>query len=299
MRRLSFILIIIGGLLPQRTASACASCACGDPTLTTIGLEKPFAGRLRLSSSVQLRGEEQGGTAALPALRSDEVQIDTGVSFALTRWLVLGARVPFVHRQLSYASGRQQRAMGLGDVDLTARIVVFKDSPTLANHILSIQPGFVFPTSPDVILPTGERAGYDLQTGRGSWVPVGGINYSYFGPRTSFFGSLSVHVPIGARFGEQRGLTTLATTLVQVQPFDVLALQLGFDGRYSLPNTEGGLDVPDTGGWAVFLSPGVAVSPVLDLLLSVVVRVPILQRSFGDHREGPVFFVAAAYDLAT
>ncbi len=38
-------------------ASACATCLCGDPTLSAYDAEKPFAGRMRFSLSHLARSE--------------------------------------------------------------------------------------------------------------------------------------------------------------------------------------------------------------------------------------------------
>ncbi|MFP2933934.1 hypothetical protein ACLESO_54180, partial [Pyxidicoccus sp. 3LG] len=47
-------------LAPGPRAWACATCACGDPTLTSMGAEQPFSGRLRLSSTLRAWGHTVG-----------------------------------------------------------------------------------------------------------------------------------------------------------------------------------------------------------------------------------------------
>ena len=47
-------------LAPTR-ASACATCGCGDPTLTLMGAGQPFSGRLRLGAELRYRWDELGG----------------------------------------------------------------------------------------------------------------------------------------------------------------------------------------------------------------------------------------------
>ena len=289
---------LLGVILNVQPARACAACGCGDPTLTTVGLEKLFSGRLRISTSAQYRSEHEGN-ASNPDLQVGEWLINNSTTYAPWRWMVLGITVPLVNREVTFSSGRRQAAFGLGDISTFARVVVWQDSPTLADHIISLQAQMTFPSSPLVSLPDGAAAVSELQTGRGSWVPALGINYSYFGTKMAVFASLNVRIPMGARFGDQAGFTTLGTVLGQIQPWDWLALQLGIDTRYALPSKSHGETLSDTGGFVAFASPGIAVSPVMDLLLSAMVRIPAIHRYYGEQGDGPMLLLSIAYDLPT
>ena len=82
-------------LLPSGDARACASCGCGDPTLTSMGTEQPFAGRLRLATQMRawgLASGQLGENAA--ALR--ELRMDLSVAYAPTPWLFLSAMAPLL-----------------------------------------------------------------------------------------------------------------------------------------------------------------------------------------------------------
>jgi hypothetical protein len=60
LKAVVFIGALVVAALSARDAWACAMCGCGDPTLTTMGAEQPFAGRLRLSSELRYRSDAIG-----------------------------------------------------------------------------------------------------------------------------------------------------------------------------------------------------------------------------------------------
>jgi hypothetical protein len=103
--------------MTPRTAQACASCGCGDPTLTAMGQEKPFKNRVRLSL------EERVGahSAGLPAEQSVVSRTALTVSWSPLRFLTLGALVPLVavRSEASYEPARS--VVGLGDAELLVR----------------------------------------------------------------------------------------------------------------------------------------------------------------------------------
>lgn len=72
---------LLVSLLWPGDALACAACGCGDPTLTTMGAEKPYAGRMRLALEVshltlELGRPETGG------LELSEQRFDGIVAYA-------------------------------------------------------------------------------------------------------------------------------------------------------------------------------------------------------------------------
>ncbi|MFP5306414.1 MAG: transporter, partial [Gammaproteobacteria bacterium] len=48
------------GLSAAAPAQACSTCKCGDYSITLLGVEKPYAGRLRGSFDTLVRSETQG-----------------------------------------------------------------------------------------------------------------------------------------------------------------------------------------------------------------------------------------------
>jgi hypothetical protein len=68
------------GSLPA-PAQACASCGCGDPTLTTLGTTKPFAGRLRAALQLAYRTDAVG-REGLNRVELREARLDASVAAA-------------------------------------------------------------------------------------------------------------------------------------------------------------------------------------------------------------------------
>ncbi|MEC9073496.1 MAG: transporter, partial [Myxococcota bacterium] len=113
-------LILLGGSPLSTTARACVTCALGDPTLTTMGLEKPLAGRMRLSLNGHMRSLAEG-TEGVDQVLSDEQRLEMGFLWAPVRWLALSVGLPLVRKHRSLVSGAEETAWGLGDLGLHGR----------------------------------------------------------------------------------------------------------------------------------------------------------------------------------
>ena len=72
-----FILFLLFFSLP---ALACTSCLCGDPTLTTLGTEKPYAGRMQFGWEAIYR-EESTGEKGINEQQLAEVRHTVNVSY--------------------------------------------------------------------------------------------------------------------------------------------------------------------------------------------------------------------------
>jgi hypothetical protein len=105
------------------------------------------------------------------------------------------------------------------------------------------------------------------------------------------------HPTAGPR-GLRAGPSLLSSSVVQLQPFRWLAVQLGLDLRQAfVDRLSNGAAAPDTGGFLVALNPGVMVNPWRDLLLRAAVEVPVVQRFHGVQSVGPQVVVALSYDF--
>src|SRR4051812_833357 len=96
---------VLGAALPLTSdpAQACAACGCGDPTLTVMGAEKPFAGRLRGALTLTHRSDDVG-TVQLSQIRAVEERLEASVVYAPSDWLLLSATLPVLDRALHYVS---------------------------------------------------------------------------------------------------------------------------------------------------------------------------------------------------
>lgn len=274
------------------TALACASCGCGDPTLTAMGMEKPFKHRIRLSLEQRL-GEHD---------TRDERTLITRTalsgSYSPTSWLSVGALLPLV-ATWSLAPGRDARAVyGLGDLELLARALVLRDRSFSPRHLGGILLGLKFPTGPRRSDERGYPAPDDQQPGSGSWDGLFGVGYSYFGDSLALFVSASYRLTRSGYRDYQRGSSLGVSALLQLPIGTRLAaitgVELGHTRRSLLP---GGVPAPDTGGSVLALSYGLLISLRTDWLLRFAVQTPVLQAWYGVQKESPTAVLSLVVDF--
>ena len=275
---------------------ACATCGCGDPTLTAVGNELPFAGRARLGLSFGYETSESG-MAGRDLQRVAQTRLEASFSYAPARWLSFGITLPLVHREIDQVNLAHDTVSGTGDAEAYAKAYLYRDRAFAPHHLVAVSGGLRAPTAPERALADGQPMDVDLQTGTGSWTPLVGLSYTYLRAVWSFYGGAIAGGPTGG-FGTYRpGSYVRGTVLAQLQPQESYALRLGIDARDEAPGEQEGMPIPDTGGLIAFASPGFAYSPLPDMLLVLEVRVPLLERLDGYQKEGPVFGLSAAYDL--
>lgn len=187
-------------------AQACASCGCGDPTLTAMGVEKPFRNRVRLSIEQRIGGHIDAGDATQTLVARTLV----AASWSPLSWLTVATALPIIASEVRRAGVDARRLVGIGDLELYSRAVVFRDRRFSPRHLLGLTAGLKFPTGPRVQDSSGYPAAADLQPGSGSFDPNFGVSYSYFGSSVSAFSfaELPLHnggtKRIPAWFGRQR-----------------------------------------------------------------------------------------------
>lgn len=277
-------------------AQACSACSCGDPTLTVMGSEQPFAGRLRLSTELRYR-TDQVGEPGVDALALQELRLDLGASYAPRDWWVLSATAPVVFRDLTFANLSNERAAGLGDVELRGKAIVFQRESFRTRHLFGVMVGAKLPTAPLLRDSKGRTLSADAQAGTGSLDAQLGLSYAYFARPWSLYASVTGLAPVLARKELVTGPSLRTTVAVQRHLDDAFAVQLGVDTRHDRPTLIDGTPDADSGGSIAFLSPELLFSPRTDLLLIATVRIPVLNRLQGFHREGYFFSVGAIFDL--
>lgn len=280
----------------NRRARACASCDCGDPTLTAVGVEKPYVNRLRLAL------EERLGTHSVGAglLRSDVLmsRSQLAVSYTPLSRLTLAALLPFVAARLHGPGDRLAWVRGLGELELSARVVVARDRAFAPRHLLWLFGGIKVPTAPRLHDDAGYPYPDDDQPGTGSWDPLIGATYAWFGAPVTLYSSLLLRYPTAGPRDLRIGPSLVVSSVAQLQPFRWLALQLGLDLRQDWTNRlANGAEAPNTGGFVVALTPGALFNPWRDLVLRVAVEVPVYQARNGVQSVGPQLVVSIAYDL--
>jgi hypothetical protein len=277
-------------------AYACASCGCGDQTLTILGNEKPVAQRVRAGVDLLLQGETSG-TPAHDELALSEQRTDLNAAWAPGERLFLLVTLPLLRRNVEYASLERKQVLGVGDLELRARIVAWKDRGFSPRHLASLIAGVNVPVTPATLDAAGAPLPPELQAGTGTFAPVVGLAYAHFHYPWSEYASAQALLPVGSRAGSRPSRSLRLTSALQRHLGDAVAARLAVDARLDGTAEESGAPDPDTGGAVVFLSPELLVSPLTDLVLFGAVRVPIAQRFWGAHTTSRIWMVGVVRDF--
>ena len=287
--------LLMATLLVAREGQACATCACGDPTLTSMGTEQPFAGRLRLANQVRAWSLTTGQDA-VDAATLRELRMDLSVAYAPLPWLFLSATLPLQTRSLQQVSLSRETAWGPGDMEVGAKVFIFRDREFSANHLIGVLAGARLPTSPTVNDADGRPLSLDAQLGAASLDPLLGLSYSTFRGDWSFLASATGYLPTRGREGFRAGAALRTTLAAQLQPSPRWAVRLAVDSRLEGPSDLRGVADPVGSGFLAFVSPDVLFSPVTDVIVELGVRVPVLNL-LDNVRQSPILQASIVYDL--
>lgn len=288
----------VTGLSPSPVL-ACASCACGDPTLTLFGQEKPFENRFRASLEYRRRSESTGAMQA-GRIRSTEDRFTLGAAWAPVESLMAGIQVPLVRKEMTEPNLAEQGAFGLGDIELTAKLFFWPGSDAgYRRHLFGILAGLRFPTSRTEQDGTGAPLAIEAQPGTGAWAGNIGGWYGYYRNPWSMHLTVYAHLPSEGRLQYEAGKAFLASGTLQYQIVRQVAVQAGLDTRWSRRDREGGVIQPNSGGAILFVSPGVIWSPIEDFLVHVIARIPAANGLNGSHQEGVYIQGGMIYDFST
>lgn len=279
-----------------RLAWACASCACGDPTLTVMGTSKPFAGRLILGTEARARWLSSG-REGIDLLEMSEQRVTLEGAWAPLPELFVSLRVPLVRRDLKLADLSRASLANVGDVELNVKGFIWQDRAFNPDHLFAVDAGLELPTSPYMYGPGGEDLGFEAQLGTGSFDPSIGASYAWFGDEVSIFGSVRGIFPTQGEFGARPGSALLATVVGQVAVSSALALRAGADLRHETPFVQDDQTDPHSGGTALFATPEVLWSPLMDLTVRLAVSIPAVLDLRGTQTEGPTIRLGLVLDV--
>ncbi|GMU07341.1 MULTISPECIES: transporter [Corallococcus] len=282
-------------LLPASTAWACASCACGDPTLTSMGGEQPFEGRLRLSTMLRAWGHTEGRTG-VDAQRLRELRMDVAVAYAPRPWLVLAVNLPLQAREVQDVSLGMERGWGLGDLDVSAKAFVWKDKEFSPDQLVSVVGGVKLPTGPRLHARDGTTLGIDAQPGSGSVDPMAGLAWQGFRGKWSFLASALGFLPSRGRDDYRLGASLRTQVAAQYQPSPTWAVRLGVDSRAERAPDTNGTPEEAGGGFIAYASPDVLFSPGMDVVVQAGVRIPFVNQ-LRRVSSTPIAVLSLAYDL--
>lgn len=292
-----FALALVSGVAGLASdARACSTCACGDPTLTVMGAEQPFAHRLRASALVRTSGQRFGAGSASTALQ--EVRSEVSLAYAPLSWLMASITAPLVRRVIDFPNLARDTTLALGDVELRARVFVWRDRSFDPRHLVALVGGLELPTARAWATDDDAARPVRLEVGSGSFDPIAGLTYSYFGGQVSLHAVSTVLAPTRGRGGARQGLSWRTSLTAQYQPWAALGLRVGTDTRLDRPAVEAGGDAdPNSGGLVGFATLGVVSSVLEDLVLQASLSLPVVQHLRGAQTESPAFTAGVTYDL--
>ncbi len=278
-------------------ARACATCQCGDPTLSVMGAAKPFDGRLRVSADA-LHRTDAIGEPDVSSLELQEQRLELGVSYALREWLVLSARLPLVRIDVEHYNLARDTVLHVADLELRGKVYVWQDRNWSPRHLVGITAGVELPTGPHIDAPAGAMVDrLETQPGSGSFDFLGGASYAYFRHPYSLYASATAYVATRGYDDTRAGPSLRTTVAGQYQPGTAIAYRFGIDARFDGRTREADDMEPDTGGFIAFASPEIVYQVETDLLLRAAVRIPIYNALYGFHDEGPIVSAGVTYDL--
>jgi hypothetical protein len=296
-RYASLILAVIISCLGSQSAFACASCGCGDNTLTATGVERPYRNRIRVLL------EERYGSLVLGDDATGEhttfLRQSLAASWSPQKRVTIALVVPWMTSWIRRAGVPRSTVTGLGDVELAGRVVLYQEKSFAPHHVLWAGVGLKFPTGRESRDTNGFPVDSDDRPGSGSWDPYLGVTYGWFsGELFSFFASASGRLTTHGFDSYLRGATIGGTAVLQLQPWSWGALQLGADLLWERADYLGnGNLVPNSGGTTGFLVGAFLANPWRDLLLRVVVDAPVITVMQGTQSVGPQVTLQVAYDF--
>lgn len=279
-----------------RDVRACAVCGCGDPTLTGLGTEQPFAGRIRGSAELRIRSDDVG-EPRVDQIKLREQRLDLALAWAPHDRLFVMLTVPLLHRSVEYVNLARRTTWGIGDVELRAKVFVLRERVERVTHLVGAVLGVKTPTAPVQRDPNGLLLPVELQAGTGSFDPLAALSYAFFDDPWSAYLSVQGTYPTQGREDFRAAPSLRSTALGQYQFTTVFALRGGVDTRLDGKSYDGDTPDRDSGGFIAFAGGDALVSPVMDLVLSAGVRIPVVNALSGFHHEGPAFLLGAAYDF--
>ena len=282
------------GLAPE--AWACSTCACGDPTLTVMGAEQPFGQRLRAAALVRTSGQTFGSGAVATELR--EVRTELSLAYAPTAWLMVSLTTPLVRRVIDFPNLARDTTLALGDLELRVRAFLWRDRSFRPRHLIAALAGLELPTARSWASAGDDARPVVLQVGSGSFDPLAGATYSYFGAQVSFHAVSTVLVPTRGFEGARQGLSWRTSLAAQYQPWSYLGLRIGADARVDRPAVEpGGSGDPNSGGLVGFATVGLVSSVLDDLVVQASLSLPVVQQQRGEQAEALAVMAGVTYDL--
>ncbi|MGF1642564.1 MAG: hypothetical protein ACFCUJ_02905 [Thiotrichales bacterium] len=295
MIRLAAFFLGAGTLLFSGGALACATCLAGDPTLTLIGAEKPYAGRKRVALEWLDRSEDMG-VAGFNQVTIDEQRWTLGLSYTPIERLSVGLRLPWIKKQREDASLARASTQTFGDLEVTAKLHLQPVAYGM-REAYGVIFGVRLPTAEEQFKSNGLPLDIDVQPGTGAVTPHLGAWFARFAYPWFWHVSSIVHVANEGWQEFRAGPALVSSLTAQRALAQGMALQLALDTRWSEKDEYAGIADPNSGGFIAFLSPGLVYNLRTDLLLNLRIQLPVVDALNGDHDESTTIGIGLTYDF--
>jgi len=263
----------------------------GDPTLTLMGTEKSFIGRLRFSADYLSRIEKMG-LEGFNQVKLTEQRVTFGVGYAWDEKLNLSMRLPIVRKQLQFVNLAEQTHTGMGDLELSAKWTLFSDDQHQHRHLWGIVGGARIPTTIKI-----NNLDIDGQSGTGAFVPNVGLWYGFYEYPYFLYASSVYHYAFEGFDKFKAGDAVVSTLAGQFALDHSFAIQLALETSWSQQNKMNSQADPDSGGTLGFLSPKLIYSITPDILVNLGVQIPVIKKLKGHHQEDTTLQFGVVYDF--
>ncbi|MGB1580766.1 MAG: hypothetical protein ACPHER_04585 [Nevskiales bacterium] len=276
-------------------ALACSTCKCGDPTITLLGMEKPYTNRFRIGLDYQIRSETEGDPAINEAT-TDEDRLTLGLMYSFNQRLTLMARIPYVWKEREDSTLATMEAEGLGDIDLIARYNLQPENNR--RHIYGITGGLRLPTGEEVEDSNGNSLDIDVQPDANATSVTFGGYYQYFADPWFYSASINYVTYTDEGFQDfEPGDSIVGSLRAQYAWTYRIAGQFGLDYRHSGKDQFGGVTDDNSGGFLGNLWLGIAGRVGQELLLYAGAQIPVIEDLNGDQEEDTAIQIGLTYDF--
>ncbi|MFL5389583.1 MAG: transporter [Myxococcales bacterium] len=286
-------------LVSVNPALACSICGC-DPAASTLGLDRPSNGSLRLAVEDRYLSKESG--TGEDAEKEQENRLVLRAQYSPFHSLVLQGELPYYTFKKHFnADGlNDDNAQGIGDATVGARFELYR-SGIEARHVVSLVGTLKMPTGANSRILEGDDAPDEhLQLGTGSWDQLVGLSYNY-GPRPwTLFANVTGRINTANARGFHYGDAVFATAGARRTFLEsgklIGSLEAQYRGAKYDQFQDGSID-PDSGGHVLYATTSLAYALTSDLLMRAVVQVPAATWLHGVQTEHPVVYAAVSYDF--
>jgi len=282
-------------LIASGKTFACSTCMVGDPTLSLMGAEKPFAGRIRTSLDWLTRSEEIG-RKNFNRKTIDEHRLTFNLAYAPnSRWM-FGVSLPYVERELENFNLADQSVSAFGDVSFSVK-TFWQAQEIPQRHMYGMLGGIKIGSASEEKDDRDIALDFDVQAGQGAEVINLGFWYANFNYPYLIYSSASYHVANEGFQKFEAGDALTYNSTLQYAASQKLAWQLGVEGRSSETDYFDSVKDLDSGGNLLYLTLGFVYTLKNDLLLNAVIKHPAIDDLDGDHEETAIFSVGITYDF--